>query len=483
MFAPSLFAQADFLPIGDLPGDNFYSTIGGLSGDGSVAVGSSRGTGGLFAYRWTEASGMQVLPSLPTGPENSVAYDVSANGEVIIGTSMNASGNRAVRWTSAGIEELGNPAADAINVYATAISADGSTIAGFYTTIAGVEGFVWTEATGSFSIGDLPGGNLSGYPQCVSADGQWVGGQGSGPVGPQAFLWSAHTGLEALDPLPTGELPWRIIDLGIDGSKAYGSVLQNEKLVGFEWQRGLGGSLLPEPPLNEFTQAVAVDLSESVVCLNTHFFGFNEVYLLLGGGQPIRLEDHLFNLGVTNLGGLTPVWFTDISLDGTTLAGQAINANGKTEGWVARLEPGGPSPLGTSYCGGQATNSSGSAAAIQATGLSTAAVNSVTLEASQMPPGELGFFLNSLDQAFVPMAGGSAGNLCLGGQIGRYNASVFGTGSGAASLVLNLGATPTPLGFAAVDAGQTWNFQAWFRDTAAGAGVSNFTDGLSITFD
>jgi hypothetical protein len=31
-------------------------------------------------------------------------------------------------------------------------------------------------------------------------------------------------------------------------------------------------------------------------------------------------------------------------------------------------------------------------------------------------------------------------------------------------------------------AGDTWHFQAWFRDTAAAAGSSNFTNGLSVTF-
>jgi hypothetical protein len=31
-------------------------------------------------------------------------------------------------------------------------------------------------------------------------------------------------------------------------------------------------------------------------------------------------------------------------------------------------------------------------------------------------------------------------------------------------------------------AGQTWNFQCWFRDAVGGVATSNFTDGLSILF-
>ena len=38
--------------------------------------------------------------------------------------------------------------------------------------------------------------------------------------------------------------------------------------------------------------------------------------------------------------------------------------------------------------------------------------------------------------------------------------------------------TPTPTAFVAIQPGETWNFQAWYRDS----GSNNFTDGLSIGF-
>ena len=43
---------------------------------------------------------------------------------------------------------------------------------------------------------------------------------------------------------------------------------------------------------------------------------------------------------------------------------------------------------------------------------------------------------------------------------------------------LDLGAIPTPTAFVAVQPGETWNFQAWYRDS----GQTNFTDGLEILF-
>ena len=65
---------------------------------------------------------------------------------------------------------------------------------------------------------------------------------------------------------------------------------------------------------------------------------------------------------------------------------------------------------------------------------------------------------------------------------GRYNTSVFNaSGTGEGSLVLDLTNTSTPTGFVAVQAGETWYFAAWFRDTNPNP-TSNFTDGVCITF-
>ena len=80
------------------------------------------------------------------------------------------------------------------------------------------------------------------------------------------------------------------------------------------------------------------------------------------------------------------------------------------------------------------------------------------------------------------MAGGSAGTLCLSGNIGRYSApqQIFNSGTtGSGSLSLHLPTTPTPTGPVMAVAGQTWYFQCWFRDSTAN---SNFTNGLEIGF-
>jgi len=140
--------------------------------------------------------------------------------------------------------------------------------------------------------------------------------------------------------------------------------------------------------------------------------------------------------------------------------------------------------MGESYCGPAVPNSSGFPARILAIGSDTVASNDLVLEASELPPGQFGFFLNSESAGFTANPGGSQGNLCLGGSIGRYSRTGEIQNSGANgkfSLVLDLTDTPVPSGSTAILAGETWKFQAWFRDLNPGA-TSNFTDAVSVLF-
>lgn len=137
-------------------------------------------------------------------------------------------------------------------------------------------------------------------------------------------------------------------------------------------------------------------------------------------------------------------------------------------------------PLGVSFCTPAVPNSTGLPGTIQARGNPVAVFDHVTLEASQLPAQQFALFLNSMLQDFVANPGGSQGNLCLGGQIGRHVEQVGGTGAaGTFAIELDLFALPRPSGPTTVVAGQTWNFQCWYRDVG---NRSNFTDAVSVTF-
>ncbi len=137
---------------------------------------------------------------------------------------------------------------------------------------------------------------------------------------------------------------------------------------------------------------------------------------------------------------------------------------------------------GLAYCGPAVPNSSGAAATIHAVGSLVAEENALTLWAQGLPQSTFGYFLNGTGSDQTPMAGGSAGTLCLSGSIGRYSApaQIFNSGeAGSGSLMLNLPTTPTPTGSVMAVAGQTWFFQCWFRDSVM---MSNFTNGLRVDF-
>ncbi len=137
--------------------------------------------------------------------------------------------------------------------------------------------------------------------------------------------------------------------------------------------------------------------------------------------------------------------------------------------------------IGSNFCGPAVLNSSGRSATMSAFGTDVAADSFLTLMASNLPRNQPGFFLASRTQGFVPLAGGSQGNLCLGGNIARFGSKVLNSGTaGSFGTTPDLTSIPTSPPSSVV-IGETWKFQAWFRDANPGA-TSNFTDGLSVTF-
>ena len=107
----------------------------------------------------------------------------------------------------------------------------------------------------------------------------------------------------------------------------------------------------------------------------------------------------------------------------------------------------------------------------------------MTLRASSLPQNAFGFFLVSDTQGFTANPGGSQGDLCLGGSIGRFVGAgqIKSSGStGSFSLEIDLSNLPGPSGSVSAMPGETWNFQAWHRDSVGGSAVSNFTGAVGV---
>ena len=140
---------------------------------------------------------------------------------------------------------------------------------------------------------------------------------------------------------------------------------------------------------------------------------------------------------------------------------------------------------GRFYCGSE-PNTSGFRGRIFAEGSASVAANNLTLTADNLSTNEFAIFICGTDRGFVAGPGGSLGNLCVGGSLGRFNApsQILNTGpNGTLSLAIDLTSLPQPNGPVMAVAGESWHFQAWFRDNILGQSTSNFTDGMTIDFE
>lgn len=144
--------------------------------------------------------------------------------------------------------------------------------------------------------------------------------------------------------------------------------------------------------------------------------------------------------------------------------------------------------LGTQICNPAVVNSSGNSAEILVTGNDDQAngVYIVNLFASNLPQNQFGYFLAGRVAGFLPNAGGSQGNLCIGSPQLRLTPSLASSGvSGTLAWIVDVNNVDSlgtsQVGVDIISAGETWNFQCWFRDQNPGS-TSNFTDATQILF-
>ena len=136
-------------------------------------------------------------------------------------------------------------------------------------------------------------------------------------------------------------------------------------------------------------------------------------------------------------------------------------------------------------------NSTGGAGILTYVGATAVGADGIELRATRLVPGVFGLFVVSRDAAFVANPGGSQGNLCLGGAIGRIDEihQVKNTGTmGEITLDTRLGewslaSIPLGGGTTAVLPGERWHFTYWFRDVDGGVQTSNFANGLFVDFN
>lgn len=145
------------------------------------------------------------------------------------------------------------------------------------------------------------------------------------------------------------------------------------------------------------------------------------------------------------------------------------------------VEASNPNSPAFQYCESTA-NSTGDRGFLRMQG-SRSSTSAKTIVAEALPPGQFGLLLSGSATGFVPTPGGRAGNLCLGGDLGRYNATV--AAANAAGVILydmDSTAIPTSGGLQAALVGQFYQWQVWHRGIVSGTATSNDTNAVTILF-
>jgi hypothetical protein len=135
--------------------------------------------------------------------------------------------------------------------------------------------------------------------------------------------------------------------------------------------------------------------------------------------------------------------------------------------------------IGTVYCTSN-PNSTGAIATMNVRGETLLAFDTLRLESDNLPVGQFGFYLASPQQGFVPNLGGGQGNLCLGAPIVRLVVAPAGgvLNSGIGGQFRMRAHMPSLPSVDRPSPGETWHFQAWFRDGSS----SNTSNAVRFMF-
>ncbi|HYD00547.1 MAG TPA: hypothetical protein VEB22_04915, partial [Phycisphaerales bacterium] len=313
-------------------GGNYVHALG-ISGDGTTVVGESGtlGTGTVEAYRWTAASGGQLIGLMVGGPY-SRAMCCDATGAHVYGEGEDGS---AFAWSDPLPGSVSSPPGGAV----LDVSADGSVRLTRTERYVGASGEPLPQLAGDQEA------------QCasISADGAAVAltshffqsgggyGYGGGPpvVRDQACRWSAATGTVGCGFLPGTDRSFAT-SISEDGAVVIGTCRAGSGLHrGFKWTASGGiEELLPAAGQATPTTVEPVDCTangsvilcrvDGEACVWTASEGFRSIkQLLLANGQDVGAWTFYSAAGISN--------------DGNVVTGQAVDGGGQMHGWVASL--------------------------------------------------------------------------------------------------------------------------------------------------
>lgn len=354
--------KASFKWLTKLPGDQL-SVVNAISDDGSTVVGTSYSnpnspTGVTRAFRWTTSGGFQTIGDLPGGIQASQAVGVSGDGSVVVGSSSSALSyshhpyyHEPFKWSvSEGISGLGYlPGTNGQYGGAEAISGNGKVVVGSSSGNNGAKPFRWSQETGMVTLGDLDssqGNQDSAFG--VNSDGTVIVGMSQLGWDRTAFRWTPGAGMQSLGSLLTPASGDRekfsaARDTSEDGAVVVGSAYTDDGgIEAFRWTPGGGMQGIGKLPnaASLYSDAAAISADGKVIVGSASDAGWQSRAIIWTAAGTMRLlEDLLVEQGAGPIiGGGSLMTAVDISADGRTIVGTGYGPVGQ-EMWVATLVP------------------------------------------------------------------------------------------------------------------------------------------------
>jgi probable HAF family extracellular repeat protein len=318
----------------------------GLSADGSVAVGVTDGV----AWRWSIDGGFQALT--PPSFQYTFTAAVSADGLTVVSSLVNPDSgyNEAARWTAdtdwqflGGLPEGG--AIDSQLSTGWGVSGDGSIVVGLAWLSNGrAEAFQWTDADGMVGlIGGQP--SYSSRASRISADGSTI----VGFYGTQSFDRRPTRWINGGAPdLFLGDVLGEATATSSDGSIIVGGAIPPDGFTreAFTYSDVNGwASLGVLDPTDPFSQSFANGVSDAgtVVGWSGDPVGLGSpltAFVWTGDDGMASANDYLAANGVNIPSNYLISTVSCISADGTVLGGQAIDTDARAYvAWVAVIQP------------------------------------------------------------------------------------------------------------------------------------------------
>lgn len=340
---PALATAPFFVGLEDLPGGSPGNQASAISADGGTAVGwSGSARASIEACRWQADGHPVAVGDLDGGLFQSSAVDVSADARILVGYGTDEGGTQPCRWTADGVVaalgQVSNPGQTPVSGVSLGVSADGSVVVGK----SGHRAFRWSQPTGMVALGDLDGGEGDAAATGVSGDGSIVVGTSTSPgYDHQAFRWTQETGTVGLGDLTGGYVGSEAYGISADGKVVVGASYSDRSegwQEAFRWTESEGMVGLGDLPGGIFSsRARAASADGSVIVGDSDGGGPGGVFIWDSVHGMRNLLDVLTEECGLDLQGWSLMFGTDVSADGLTIVGIAVDPEGGHGGYIAHI--------------------------------------------------------------------------------------------------------------------------------------------------